>query len=224
MEREGGRANVTLNDPEWLNAAERAAHGAGCATPLEELAADEESLRAIVLTGTDPAFSAGGDLRLMRDTAQPMLEPAAAARPSSGAGSGWSSAAIARLITRTDKTFIAAVDGPAAGVGLAFALACDLILVSDRRSPRASVRAHRPAARGGHQLAAHAAARLPAHLRAVRRRPPPAGRGGGGPGPGQLLPCRGGAAGRPGMVRAHRGAAGTRGGDDEAAAPRTRPT
>jgi 2-(1,2-epoxy-1,2-dihydrophenyl)acetyl-CoA isomerase len=39
---------------------------------------------------------------------------------------------IARLITRTDKTFVAAVNGAAAGVGLAFALASDVILVSDR--------------------------------------------------------------------------------------------
>jgi 2-(1,2-epoxy-1,2-dihydrophenyl)acetyl-CoA isomerase len=39
---------------------------------------------------------------------------------------------IARLITHTDKAFVAAVNGAAAGVGLAFALACDLILVSER--------------------------------------------------------------------------------------------
>jgi 2-(1,2-epoxy-1,2-dihydrophenyl)acetyl-CoA isomerase len=39
---------------------------------------------------------------------------------------------IARLITRTDKAFIAAVNGPAAGVGLAFALACDVLLLSER--------------------------------------------------------------------------------------------
>ena len=37
-----------------------------------------------------------------------------------------------RLITRTDKLFVAAVNGPAAGVGLAFAMACDLVIASDR--------------------------------------------------------------------------------------------
>jgi 2-(1,2-epoxy-1,2-dihydrophenyl)acetyl-CoA isomerase len=88
-------------------------------------------VRSIVLTGADPAFSAGGDLQLMRDAAEPVLTDG------EGAPELWrwirlEFGGIARLITRTDKTFIAAVNGPAAGVGLAFALACDLVLVSER--------------------------------------------------------------------------------------------
>ena len=127
--REGTRATVTLNDPERLNPL-----GAELTVllrrRLEELARDE-SLRSIVLTGTDPAFSAGGDLRLMRDTAQPTLARGAGA-PELWRWIRMECGGIARLIARTDKTFIAAVNGPAAGVGLAFALACDLILVSER--------------------------------------------------------------------------------------------
>jgi 2-(1,2-epoxy-1,2-dihydrophenyl)acetyl-CoA isomerase len=129
VERDGGHAVVTLNDPERLNPLS-APLTVQLRDTLTELAADE-SLRAIVLTGTDPAFSAGGDLRLMRDSAKPML-----AGPG-GAPELWrwirmEFGGIARLIARTDKAFVAAVNGAAAGVGLAFALACDMILVSER--------------------------------------------------------------------------------------------
>jgi 2-(1,2-epoxy-1,2-dihydrophenyl)acetyl-CoA isomerase len=129
VEREGAHAVVTLNDPEKLNPLS-AQLTVRLREELTRLATDE-SLRAIVLTGADPAFSAGGDLRLMRDAAQPMLEG------SGGAPELWrwirmEFGGIARLITRTDKAFVAAVNGAAAGVGLAFVLACDLILVSER--------------------------------------------------------------------------------------------
>ena len=129
VEREGAHAVVTLNDPEKLNPLS-APLTVRLRETLTELAADE-SLRVVVLTGADPAFSAGGDLRLMRDTAHPMLAGGG------GATEIWrwirlEFGAIARLITRTDKAFVAAVGGAAAGVGLAFALACDLILVSER--------------------------------------------------------------------------------------------
>ena len=128
VERDGAHAVVTMNEPERLNPLSApltvALRGA-----LEELARDE-SVRAIVLTGAGEAFSAGGDLRLMRDTAGPMLEEAGA--PELWRWIRMEFGAIARLITRTDKAFIAAVNGAAAGVGLAFALACDLILVSEK--------------------------------------------------------------------------------------------
>jgi 2-(1,2-epoxy-1,2-dihydrophenyl)acetyl-CoA isomerase len=129
VDRDGAHATVTLNDPEKLNPLS-APLTVRLRDVLRDLAADE-SLRAIVLTGTDPAFCAGGDLRLMRDTAQPMLAAGG------GAPEVWrwirmEFGGIARLITRTDKAFVAAVNGAAAGVGLAFALACDLILVSER--------------------------------------------------------------------------------------------
>ena len=129
VEREGAHAVVTLNDPEKLNPLS-APLTVRLRETLTELAADE-SLRAVVLTGADPAFSAGGDLRLMRDTAHPMLSGGGGA-PEIWRWIRMEFGAIARLITRTDKAFVAAVNGPAAGVGLAFALACDLILVSDR--------------------------------------------------------------------------------------------
>jgi 2-(1,2-epoxy-1,2-dihydrophenyl)acetyl-CoA isomerase len=39
---------------------------------------------------------------------------------------------IVRLIARSDTAFIAAINGPAAGVGLAWALTCDLAIASER--------------------------------------------------------------------------------------------
>lgn len=129
VERDGSRALVRMSDPEQLNPL------SGALTVqlhdrLAELAADGD-VHAIVLTGADPAFSAGGDLRLMRDAAHPMVDDGP-----DGATGAWEwirgeFGAIAKLITRTDKPFIAAVNGVAAGVGLSFALACDLIVTSE---------------------------------------------------------------------------------------------
>ncbi|MBA2505078.1 MAG: enoyl-CoA hydratase/isomerase family protein, partial [Thermoleophilaceae bacterium] len=129
VERDGAHATVTMNEPGRLNPLS-APLTIGLLDALEELARDPR-LRAIVLTGADPAFSAGGDLRLMVDGARPMLEGG------EGATDIWrwirnAFGGVARTITRTDKAFIAAVNGPAAGVGLAFALACDVVVLSER--------------------------------------------------------------------------------------------
>ena len=128
VQRQGAHAIVTLDDPEKLNPLSSQLT-VQLHDELAALAAEPE-IRAIVLTGRDPAFSAGGDLRLMVDAGQGMLNAPA------GATDIWrwirgQFGAIARLITRTDKAFIAAVNGPAAGVGLAFALACDVIVLSE---------------------------------------------------------------------------------------------
>jgi 2-(1,2-epoxy-1,2-dihydrophenyl)acetyl-CoA isomerase len=129
-ERDGAHALVTLDDPDRLNPL-----SAALTVQLhDQLAAlaDDPEIRAIVVTGSDPAFSAGGDLRMMVESGRRML-----AESPAGATDIWrwirgQFGGIARLITRTDKAFIAAVNGPAAGVGLAFALACDVMLLSER--------------------------------------------------------------------------------------------
>ena len=130
VEREGARATVRMHEPERLNVLS-AALTVQLHDELRELAADP-AVRTIVLTGSDPAFSAGGDLRLMTDAAHPIADEG-----EEGVADLWrwirgQFGGVARLIARTDKAFIAAVNGPAAGVGLAFALACDLILLSER--------------------------------------------------------------------------------------------
>ncbi|MFL5844868.1 MAG: enoyl-CoA hydratase/isomerase family protein [Solirubrobacteraceae bacterium] len=130
VERREERAIVTLDDP-----AKRNVLSAGLClqlqSALQELTADP-ALRTIVLTGADPAFSAGGDLRMMQ-------AGVASLDGEGGEGSTlmwrWirrQFGGIVRQIAGADQTMVCALNGAAAGVGLAFALACDVILASDR--------------------------------------------------------------------------------------------
>jgi 2-(1,2-epoxy-1,2-dihydrophenyl)acetyl-CoA isomerase len=128
VERRTDRAVVTLDDPAKLNVL-TAPLVQQLKAALGELVADR-AIRAIVLTGADPGFSAGGDLRMMDGA------PAALAAPE-GATDIWrwiryEFGGIVRLIARSDTAFIAAINGPAAGVGLAWALTCDLAIASER--------------------------------------------------------------------------------------------
>ena len=127
---ENGRALVRMDEPERLNALS-APMAVQLNDALAAVAADPD-VRFVVLTGTDPGFCAGGDLKLMRDVAHPM-----ARESEEGTHAMWrfirgQFGGVVRTIARTDKPVIAAVNGAAAGVGLAFALASDLLLLSDR--------------------------------------------------------------------------------------------
>ncbi len=129
IERSGPVATVTMDDAAKYNVLS-AALTCQLHDALRGLVADP-TVRAVVLTGADPAFSAGGDVRLMT-RAQELL-----AGGDEGAVGMWrwiryQFGGIARLLAQTDTVMIAAVNGAAAGVGLAFAYACDLILVSER--------------------------------------------------------------------------------------------
>ena len=106
-------AVVTLNRPERRNAISGKLL-AGLRDALAELDARAD-VRAIVLTGADPAFCAGLDLS---ELGQP-------GGPFAGASSG---AVIPELTT----PLIGAVNGAAVTGGLELALACDFLVASDR--------------------------------------------------------------------------------------------
>jgi 2-(1,2-epoxy-1,2-dihydrophenyl)acetyl-CoA isomerase len=128
IDHRGDRAIVTLAVPEKLNVL-TAPLVLQLKRAFTDLAADRE-VRSIVLTGTDPGFSVGGDLRMMQTAVAHIADDA-------GTTDIWrwirnEFGGVARLIARTDKAFIAAINGPAAGVGLAWALTCDIAIASER--------------------------------------------------------------------------------------------
>lgn len=130
VEHLGDRAVLRLADPEKLNVLS-APMMVQLLAAVEDLARDQQ-LRSIVLTGRGGAFSTGGDLRMMQDAVNRFADPA----DEEGATLPWQwiryqFGAMVRLIGRTDKAFLAALNGPAAGVGLAFALTCDLAIAAD---------------------------------------------------------------------------------------------
>ena len=108
VERDGTRAVITLCDPERLNPL-----SAGLTVQLQarltDLAADP-SLRAVVITGQDPAFCAGGDLEMIQSGATAIQ---AAADPSDTTDAWrWirrQFGGVVRTMTTTDKIFIGIV-------------------------------------------------------------------------------------------------------------------
>jgi 2-(1,2-epoxy-1,2-dihydrophenyl)acetyl-CoA isomerase len=112
---------VTLNRPEALNAWVRQL-GEDMLTALNH-AADDPEVRVIVFTGAGRAFSSGADLK-------------SGGELSAGGGIDVQSRLrevynplILRVRT-VAKPVIAAVNGPAVGIGCSLALACDLILAA----------------------------------------------------------------------------------------------
>lgn len=115
-----GLATLTLNAPDKLNAVSRKmiAELKDC---WEKLAADS-SVRAVLLTGAGRGFCAGADLS---DPDRDRGETA-----DSGAALDKFFNPVIRLMRSVPKPVVAAVNGPAAGVGMSFALAVDIAIAS----------------------------------------------------------------------------------------------
>jgi 2-(1,2-epoxy-1,2-dihydrophenyl)acetyl-CoA isomerase len=121
----GTVAVVRLNRPESRNAIDDELREA-----LIDALADagrDPGIRAVVLTGSGTAFCAGGDIAAMRERlAAPLSEVAEA---------GWRRQRLTHRMVldlhRLEKITVAAVNGPAIGVGMDLALACDFIVASD---------------------------------------------------------------------------------------------
>ena len=124
IERHEGIATVTLNRPEARNAFDDGLRED--LTGLLETLNGDTTVSAVVVTGAGSAFSAGGDMAAMK---QRLDQP-----PGQVAAAGWQrqqrTAALIRQLRELNAVTIAAVNGPAVGLGLDVALACDFIIAS----------------------------------------------------------------------------------------------
>ena len=122
-ERDGGVGRITLNRPDSLNAWTRD-FGRELKQVIERDAADP-AVRAVLITGSGRGFSSGADLKSGFDPApddgmpdirkelHELYHP------------------IIAGVRRLEKPVVAAVNGPAVGIGASLALACDLVLAAE---------------------------------------------------------------------------------------------
>ena len=120
--KQNGVALVTLNRPASFNAI-----NLELATDFHQalqVAEQDDSVRVLVVTGSGKAFCAGGDLAWLTDAdsnlkKREILDNAAK---------------IIKTLNQFEKPVIAAVNGVVAGAGTAVAMACDLVIASEKAS------------------------------------------------------------------------------------------
>jgi 2-(1,2-epoxy-1,2-dihydrophenyl)acetyl-CoA isomerase len=140
LQRDGAVGVITIDRTERFNSFDvetaRDFRKAGL-----ELARDQ-AIRAVVIRGAGSAFCSGADLKYIRGPGQGNREDLGYLSPSARpvpAGHGEVFKQILEYlhstiseIKRAPKPFVAAVDGIAAAGGLGIAMACDLVVASDR--------------------------------------------------------------------------------------------
>ncbi|SED02104.1 enoyl-CoA hydratase/isomerase family protein [Rhodococcus koreensis] len=119
FERTGGVLTVRLNRPEAYNAVNRHLH-----TELSRVFADirtDRETRAVVITGEGAAFSGGGDLKNVATGAGERLD-----------NTFTEARKIVMDLLELPQPIVAAVNGPAMGLGATLALLCDVVFASDQ--------------------------------------------------------------------------------------------
>jgi enoyl-CoA hydratase/carnithine racemase len=129
-------ATITLNRPDKLNAWTAVMEQEVRAAMAE--AERDENVRVILLTGAGRGFCAGADMSLLStvatkglDAVQRMQAVQAVADSSEGGGGRADYQKKYSYFPALSKPVIAAINGPAVGLGLVIALYCDLRFASD---------------------------------------------------------------------------------------------
>lgn len=123
LDRADKVATITLNRPEKSNSFTGRMREDLLEAVLE--AAGDPEVRAVVITGAGKAFCTGGDV-------DEFLSGTTRALSRSGPADRYTMHKIVAAIHHTEKPFIAAVNGVAAGGGCNLALACDIRILSDK--------------------------------------------------------------------------------------------
>jgi 2-(1,2-epoxy-1,2-dihydrophenyl)acetyl-CoA isomerase len=119
LDRRGAELRITLSRPDAMNAWDKQL-GDELLAAVRRAAADDE-VRVVVLTGSGRAFSAGADLKAGFDATpegHPDVRTALTERYHP----------IIAGLRRMPKPVVAAVNGPAVGIGCSLALAADLVI------------------------------------------------------------------------------------------------
>jgi 2-(1,2-epoxy-1,2-dihydrophenyl)acetyl-CoA isomerase len=121
-EQSGAVGRLTLNRPQTLNAW-TPQFGHELKHVVEHEAADD-SVRAVLITGAGRGFSSGADLKSGFD-------PADDGRPDIRKELHDIYHPVIAGVRRLPKPVVAAVNGPAVGIGCSLALACDLVIAAE---------------------------------------------------------------------------------------------
>ena len=128
FEKNGPVVTLTMDEPETRNTLTGNTAVDEIVEACARISADT-SVRAVILTGTDPAFSAGGNVKKMQEQFKDRTE-GVRIRQNYRHGIQRIPTALYNLEVPT----IAAVNGPAIGAGCDLACMCDIRIASDKAS------------------------------------------------------------------------------------------
>ena len=124
IHRRGGAAVIELNRPEAMNAWNYQ-FGVDLLAAVEQVAGDDD-VRAVCITGAGRGFSSGADLKDMADR-----ETTPEGHPDVYSTLTQRYHPIITGLRTMEKPVVAAVNGPAVGIGLSLALAADLVVAKE---------------------------------------------------------------------------------------------
>lgn len=125
LDVENGAATITLNQPDRLNPLSDGIKN-GIAEALDGID-ERDDIRCVVFEGAGRAFSAGGDIKGMQDRDE---EDRVGHRRAQGIVD--SCEQIAVRVYNFELPTIAKIDGYCVGAGIGIAMACDILLASER--------------------------------------------------------------------------------------------